>query len=245
MARSPAGSPCCLQGARPVPPQRWHARGAQPHRGRGRHRRPVRRPSEWAVSWPVNGGQPPAASPRSSAAVVRPGCEWPVNGRCVTFSRLSPPDSSASRQPRRSGEAALRDGVSAAVGVVQLFCVRCTGSPPVQVAASPPAVGFRPQAPLQLHQAPHPGAVRTDVGLDVGSELTDGGQVDAEQLRAPLQRRRDRPAQIRVVPGPHRSRLPEQMFEIQSTQARGGTPASSVRVQPTGRRRQAGTGSPG
>jgi hypothetical protein len=29
------------------------------------------------------------------------------------------------------------------------------------------------------------------------------GQVDAEQLRAPLQRRRDRPSQVRVIPGPH------------------------------------------
>jgi hypothetical protein len=32
----------------------------------------------------------------------------------------------------------------------------------------------------------------------------DGGQVDAEQLGAAFQRRRDRPAQVRVVPGPDR-----------------------------------------
>jgi hypothetical protein len=43
--------------------------------------------------------------------------------------------------------------------------------------------------------------------LDIGGRLIDGGQVDAEQLRAPLQRRRDRPGHLWVVPGPHPSRL--------------------------------------
>ena len=33
------------------------------------------------------------------------------------------------------------------------------------------------------------------------------GRVDAEQLRAPLQRCRDRPAQVWVVPSPHPNRL--------------------------------------
>jgi hypothetical protein len=75
----------------------------------------------------------------------------------------------------------------------------------VDVAAPAPAVGLRPELPLQLHQAPDPGAVGADVGLDVASQPADGGQVDAEQLRALLQRRRDRPAQVQVVPGPHRT----------------------------------------
>src|SRR5215207_1137968 len=77
----------------------------------------------------------------------------------------------------------------------------------VEVAAAPPAVRLRRELAFQLHQAPDPGAVGTEVGLDVGGRLIDGGQVDAKQLRAPLQRRRDRPAQIRVVPSPHRTRL--------------------------------------
>jgi hypothetical protein len=73
----------------------------------------------------------------------------------------------------------------------------------VEEATSPPAVQLRPEPPLQLHQAPDPGAVSTEVGLDIGGHRLDGGQVDAKQLRAPLQRRRDRPAQVRVVPSPH------------------------------------------
>jgi hypothetical protein len=77
----------------------------------------------------------------------------------------------------------------------------------VEEAASPPAVQLRPELPLQLHKAPDPGAVSTDVGLDVAGRLLDGCHVDAEQLRAPLQRRRDRPAQVRVLPSPHRDRL--------------------------------------
>jgi hypothetical protein len=59
----------------------------------------------------------------------------------------------------------------------------------VTVAASAPAVRFRPELAFQLHEAPDPGAVGAEVRLDVGSHLADGGQVDAEQLRAPLQRR--------------------------------------------------------
>jgi hypothetical protein len=77
----------------------------------------------------------------------------------------------------------------------------------VEVAASPPPEPFGPQLPLQLHQAPHLGAVSADIWLDVDGHLADGGQVNAEQLCAPLQWRRDRPAQVRVVPGPHRNRV--------------------------------------
>src|SRR5829696_4893606 len=43
-----------------------------------------------------------------------------------------------------------------------------------------------PELPLQLHKAPDPGAVGTEVGLDVGGRRLNGGHVDAEQLRAPL-----------------------------------------------------------
>ena len=77
----------------------------------------------------------------------------------------------------------------------------------VEVAASPPAVRLGPELSLKLHEAQDPGAVGAEVGLDVGGRLTDGGQVDAEQLGAPLQRRRDRPAQVQVVPGPHRTNI--------------------------------------
>jgi hypothetical protein len=73
----------------------------------------------------------------------------------------------------------------------------------VEIAASPSAVGLWPELALQLHQAPDPGAVGADIRLDVGSRRTDGGQIDAEQLGASLQRCRDRPAQVRVVPSPH------------------------------------------
>jgi hypothetical protein len=57
----------------------------------------------------------------------------------------------------------------------------------VEVAAAPPAVCLGSELAFQLHQAPDPGAVGAEVGLDVGGRLVDGGQVDAEQLRAPLQ----------------------------------------------------------
>jgi hypothetical protein len=62
----------------------------------------------------------------------------------------------------------------------------------VEVAAAPPAVRLGPELAFQLHQAPHLDAVGTEVRLNLGGQLADAGQVDAEQLRAPLQRRRDR-----------------------------------------------------
>jgi hypothetical protein len=82
--------------------------------------------------------------------------------------------------------------------------LRCRRPGFVDGRGSRPAAGRTPRAgaAFQLHQAPDPGAVGADVRLDLGGQLADGGQVDAEQLRAPLQRRRDRPAQVRVVPGP-------------------------------------------
>jgi hypothetical protein len=50
------------------------------------------------------------------------------------------------------------------------------------------------ELPLKQHQGPDPGAVGAEVRLDLGGQLANSGQVDAEQLRAPLQRRRHRPA---------------------------------------------------
>jgi hypothetical protein len=87
------------------------------------------------------------------------------------------------------------------------LCVGGRGSSTVDVAASAALVGLGPELPFKLHKAPDPGAICTDVRLNVGSQLADGGQVDAEQLGALVERCRNRPAQVRVVPGPHRNRL--------------------------------------
>jgi hypothetical protein len=56
----------------------------------------------------------------------------------------------------------------------------------VEVAAPSPAVGRGPELSLKLGQAPDPGAVGAEVGLDLGRGLAEAGQVDAEQLGAPL-----------------------------------------------------------
>jgi hypothetical protein len=74
------------------------------------------------------------------------------------------------------------------------LCVGGRGSSTVEVAAPAAAVRLRPELAFQLHQAPDPGAVDADVGLDGGGCLADSEQVDAEQLRASLQRRCDWPA---------------------------------------------------
>jgi hypothetical protein len=96
---------------------------------------------------------------------------------------------------------------------VVLLGIGGLSSPAVDVASPPSAVCVGPQLPLKLHQAPDLGAVRSDVRLDASGQLAHGGQVDAEQLRAPLQRRRYWSVN-RVVPGPHRGRVPEHKFEI-------------------------------
>jgi hypothetical protein len=74
---------------------------------------------------------------------------------------------------------------------------------------SRPDAGRRPRAgaAAQAASGSRSWCRRRGCTLDVGGRLTDGGQVDAEQLRAPLQRRRDRPAQVRVVPVPHQTRV--------------------------------------
>jgi hypothetical protein len=47
---------------------------------------------------------------------------------------------------------------------------------------------------LKLHETPDLDAVHAEVRLDAGGRLGDSGQVDAEQLRTPVERGRDRPA---------------------------------------------------
>jgi hypothetical protein len=61
-----------------------------------------------------------------------------------------------------------------------------------------------------MHEAPDLDAVDRQVGLDLGGQQADDAQVDAQQLHALLQQCRDRPAQSRVVPGPHSAMTPNQ-----------------------------------
>jgi hypothetical protein len=113
----------------------------------------------------------------------------------------------------------------------------------VEVAA-PAAVGLGPELPLKLHQAPDAGAVGAHVRLNLGGQLADGGQVDAEQLRVLLQRRRDRPARVRVVPGPHRNRVANRRSRIElgwtaaaatmKDQVSADRPACHLRAMPGG-----------
>jgi hypothetical protein len=55
---------------------------------------------------------------------------------------------------------------------------------------------------LELHETPDLGAICADVGLDVGGGLANGGQLDAERLRTPVKRGRDRPAEVEGRPVP-------------------------------------------
>jgi hypothetical protein len=73
------------------------------------------------------------------------------------------------------------------------------------VAAPDPPIGLGTKLALELHEAPHLGPVNPHVRFDMGGRPGDGDQVDAEEFRAPLQRRGDRPSVGRVVrfPGPH------------------------------------------
>jgi hypothetical protein len=100
------------------------------------------------------------------------------------------------------------------------------GSDPAtgDIAAPDPAVGLGAELALELHKAPNLGPVDSDIGLDVGGRLTDGGQVDAEEFGALLQRRGDRPRGRRVhFPSPHDNRLNEQVVETveQGSQGNG------------------------
>ena len=46
---------------------------------------------------------------------------------------------------------------------------------PWEIAASPPTVPLGSELAFQLHQAPDPSAVGTEVGLDVGGRRIDSG----------------------------------------------------------------------
>jgi hypothetical protein len=65
-------------------------------------------------------------------------------------------------------------------GNAGLLCIGGPGLPAVEVATPTSAVSLGPELPLKLHQAPDPGAIGADVWLDLGGQLTDSGQVDAE-----------------------------------------------------------------
>jgi hypothetical protein len=95
------------------------------------------------------------------------------------------------------------------------LCIVNRTASTVDVAAPPPPERIGAQLPLKLHEAPDLGAIRSDVGLDAGGHLADRGQVDAQQLRALLKRRRDRPAQLRVasIPRPYPGSVLEHKFE--------------------------------
>ncbi len=104
------------------------------------------------------------------------------------------------------------------------------GSDPAtgDIAAPDPAVGLGAELALELHKAPNLGPVDSHIGLDVGGRLTDGGQVDAEEFGALLQRRGDRPRGRRVrFPSPHDDRLNEQVFENSGTRQPRGTVSAS------------------
>jgi hypothetical protein len=119
------------------------------------------------------------------------------------------------RRRRRRGRSLARGGCPPRRS--GLGCVGGPGSSAVKVAAPAAAVRLGLELALKLHQAPDLSAVGTDVRLDLGGQLSGGGQVDAEQLRAALQRRRDRPAQVGLVPSPHRGRVLEHRFEEEAT----------------------------
>jgi hypothetical protein len=109
----------------------------------------------------------------------------------ISADALEPAESSRTVRPSGGSKAMFRQWVPS----------------PVEVAAPARAVGLWPELSLQLHQAPDLGAVRATIGLDAFGEFVDGGQVDAEQLRASLQRRCDRLAHVQVVPSPHRASI--------------------------------------
>jgi hypothetical protein len=122
----------------------------------------------------------------------------------------------------------------------------------LQVSAPAPAVGLGPELTLELHEAPDSGAVSSDVWLNVGGQRMDGGQVDAEQLAAVFQRRRDRPAQVRVVPSPHGPRVSntsstvnrERCVVRRAAHSRGGPHWGRNWAEPGGQQRTAGDNKP-
>jgi hypothetical protein len=86
-----------------------------------------------------------------------------------------------------------------------------------QCSRRDPTVGVRAQLALQLHEAPDLGAVDPKIGLDVGGRRSDGGEVDAEQLRALVQRGGDGAGQGGIVASQAGmpDRIGEHVFEQQ------------------------------
>ena len=72
----------------------------------------------------------------------------------------------------------------------------------VEVAAGAPAVLLGAQLTLQLRQAPDPGAVGAEVGLHLGGESWTVARSTPSSWAHCLQRGRDRPAHVHVVPMP-------------------------------------------
>jgi hypothetical protein len=68
-----------------------------------------------------------------------------------------------------------------------------------EVAAADPAVGVRAEVPLELHQAPDPGPVDPQIGLDVDGRLLEDDQIYTKQLGTASQGSSDRASQGRVV----------------------------------------------
>jgi hypothetical protein len=95
------------------------------------------------------------------------------------------------------------------------LCIGRRGPSTVDVAAPAPAERLGAQLPLKQHETPNGSAVRSDIGLKVGGHLADRVEVDAEQFRALLKRRRDRPAEVGSRPSHVRmpGSLPEHRFE--------------------------------
>jgi hypothetical protein len=129
--------------------------------------------NRWICSGVVAGMSAPFRGPAGRSPISMAG-EGSASKRGVSQGRAS---SNSPRRcqvvlvmPRRSGFVDDRGSRLAA------------GHTPVAAAGVPAASGSRP------------GAVGAQVGLDIRGRLLDGGQIDAEQLRAPRQRRRDRPA---------------------------------------------------
>jgi hypothetical protein len=102
----------------------------------------------------------------------------------------------------------------------------------VEIAASPLGVHLRPELPLQLHQAPDPGAVSTDIGLDVG-----GPPLGWWPSRRRAAARTAAAAPRSAGPGPGRAKSPPgQPIELMFEGASGMLPTAAGRAAGAQRR---------
>src|SRR6266511_2632126 len=187
----------------------------------------------WPCSTPMSAELPvtsPQGSPAAELDATLPpqggGASWawaacaqrPSNATTTTMSSAAPRMRGSTtflldKMRRSAGTPTMNDRTpsnASSSRVAPASASRPAGTPPGDVAAGP-------ALPLELHQAPDLDAVRADVGLDVGGHATNGGQVDAEDLRAPVEGGGDRPVAIGVVafPGSHRSSLVERVFDFE------------------------------